>query len=458
MDVVRELLLAAGWLIAGTILVAGLVDILVDIGFLASTLGRELTIYRRTPRATVANLEYRTVRPAAILVPAWAEEAVIGDMLRRLRAALGESDYRVFLGVYANDAATAAVAGRLDPDGLWLTIVRHARDGPTTKADCLNAIWQGVLGHERRAGMRFGFVVMHDAEDVVHADELRIFNYLIDRAAMIQLPVIPILRTPWQVVAGHYLDEFAESHGKELVLRERVTGAVPSAGVGCAIARKAMDHAAHLRNGRPFCDISLTEDYAFALDLARRRERTIFVRLAGHDGAVVGTRCYFPAGFSAAVRQKARWFIGIALQGWAEDGWSGPLRLRLALLRDRLALGRALLGGLAYMWTAGFLLLSAALALRGDDGMLLAPGDRFGLILLGTMLVMVLRAVSRGVFTARVADTRQGLLSILRIPVANMINFCAACRALWLWGHHRLAGRPLRWHKTAHDFPVPDLR
>lgn len=457
MDFLCEALLASGWSIGLPILAAGLVDLTVDVGYLASALHRHWTIYRHVPRATAASLPRRAPRPAAILIPAWDEEAVIGDMLRRLRASLDDVSCRVFLGVYANDPATAAAARRVDPEGRWLEIVRHARHGPTTKADCLNAIWQGVLDHERRAGTRFDFVVMHDAEDLPHRDELRIFAYLIDRAAMVQLPVIPVLRSPWQLVAGHYLDEFAESHGKELVLRERFAGAVPSAGVGCAIARHAMDHAARTRGGRPFCDTSLTEDYAFALDLARRRERTIFVRLAGHDGAVVGTRSHFPDGFGAAVRQKARWFIGIALQGWAEDGWHGPAPLRLALLRDRLALGRALLGGLAYLWTLCFLLLSAGPLLRGGEVLALAPGESLGLVLAGTLAVALLRAASRCVFATRLAGPRQGLMSLVRIPVANAINFCAACRALWLWGRHRVAGLPLRWDKTAHEFPLPDL-
>lgn len=456
MEVLRETLLATGWMIGLPILLAGLADMAVDLGFLASTLKRRLTIYRRFPRATAASLPNRAPRPAAILIPAWDEEAVIGVMLRRLRATLEGDDFRVFLGVYANDPATAAAARRVDPQGRWLVIVHHRRQGPTTKADCLNAIWAGVLQHERRNGVRFAYLVLHDAEDVLHRDELRIFNYLIDRAAMVQLPVIPVLRAPAQFVAGHYLDEFAESHGKELVLRERVAGAVPSAGVGCAIARHALERIARARGGRPFCGRSLTEDYAFALALARCRERTIFVRLAGRDGAVVGTRSCFPDGFAMAVRQKARWFLGIAFQSWADDGWSGPPALRLALLRDRLAPGRALLGGLAYLWTAGFLLLWAVLALRGDGDMPLASGDPLGPVLLGTLALMLLRAAVRSIFSARAADRLQGLMSLARIPVANLINFCAACRAFRLWVDHRLAGRPLCWDKTAHDFPLPD--
>jgi hypothetical protein len=39
-------------------------------------------------------------------------------------------------------------------------------------------------------------VVLHDAEDVVHPLELTLFDQLIDRAGLVQLPVMPLVDLP----------------------------------------------------------------------------------------------------------------------------------------------------------------------------------------------------------------------------------------------------------------------
>ena len=94
--------------------------------------------------------------------------------------------------------------------------------------------------------------MLHDAEDVVHPLELRIFDGLIDRAAVIQLPVLPLPDPHSRWISGHYCDEFAEAHIKELVVREAVGAAIPLAGVGCAIAREPLAQLAALQDGKPF--------------------------------------------------------------------------------------------------------------------------------------------------------------------------------------------------------------
>lgn len=41
------------------------------------------------------------------------------------------------------------------------------REGPTTKADCLNRLYAALALDEDRAGRRFTAVVFHEAEDMV---------------------------------------------------------------------------------------------------------------------------------------------------------------------------------------------------------------------------------------------------------------------------------------------------
>src|SRR5436309_601510 len=80
-------------------------------------------------------------------------------------------------------------------------------DGPTTKADCLNHLYDALIEDELETGRTAKAVVLHDAEDVVHSLELRIFDGLIDRSAVIQLPVLPLTDRHSRWVAGHYCDE-----------------------------------------------------------------------------------------------------------------------------------------------------------------------------------------------------------------------------------------------------------
>src|SRR3954454_13932981 len=218
-------------------------------------------------------------------------------------------------------------------------------------------LYDALIEHELAAGVSAKAVVLHDAEDVVHPLELRTFDRLIDRAAVIQLPVLPLPDRNSRWIAGHYCDEFAEAHIKELVVREAVGAAIPLAGVGCAIARAPLARLAAGQDGKPFAGISMTEDYEVGLRIGALGLKTIFVRIPAHTGesGFVVSRGHFPASLGAAVRQKARWLGGIALSGWDRLGWSGGLGERWMRMRDRRGPLAALLLVAAYaaalMWS-----------------------------------------------------------------------------------------------------------
>ena len=198
----------------------------------------------------------------------------------------------------------AAIASVDDPR---IEAVEVPADGPTTKADCLNHLYDALLACETARDAPVKAVVLHDAEDVVHPLELRIFDRLIDRAAIVQLPVLPLPdpASPW--IAGHYCDEFAEAHIKELVVREAVGAAIPLAGVGCAIERKALARLAALEDGRPFAGDSMTEDYEMGLRIGALGLKTMFVRIP----ARIGER---------GDRRHPRPFPGDARRGGAPEG------------------------------------------------------------------------------------------------------------------------------------------
>jgi len=135
-----------------------------------------------------------------------------------------------------------------------------------------------------------------------------------------QLPVLS-LPSPWrQFTAGHYLDEFAELHFKDILVRQWLTRSIPAAGAGCAFSRRALETIAAVSDNQVFNVDSLTEDYELGLKLGRHGLRSVFVK-ARIRGEWVGTWEHFPARLRQAVRQKSRWVIGITLQGW--KGWAG---------------------------------------------------------------------------------------------------------------------------------------
>ncbi len=437
-------------------------DLVVDAVFFARLGWRRMTVYRRHARARADTLPTATPGAMAIVVPAWDEAAVIGAMLRDCTRRLDYPDYRVFVGVYPNDAATqAAVAAVGDPR---IELITCTRDGPTTKADCLNHLWRAVLADEARASRRFKAVVLHDAEDVVDALELRVFDHLMPRLAMVQLPVVPLVdgRSRW--VGGHYLDEFAESHVKDMVVREALGAAVPSAGVACAIERAMLGRIAAAAGGLPFDPACLTEDYELGIRIKLLGGRGALVRIGGsalgrradRRRNIVATREHFPATVTAALTQKTRWLLGIAFGGWDRLGWRGGLADRFMLLRDRKAIVAALLTVLGYA-AATLVLLDRGLARLVPEmaafAPLVAPGSRFAALIGFTTAVLVWRLVLRAGFTASVHGWREGLRAIPRVVVGNAINAVAAGRATRRYLSVRRGRSTLVWDKTAHRFP-----
>ena len=203
-------------------------------------------------------------------------------MLRATLRRIQHPDYRIFVGHYRNDPATAAAIASVT-DGRIETVVVEA-DGPTSKADCLNHLYDALLAHEIATGQPAKAVVLHDAEDVVHPLELALFDQLIERAGVIQLPVLPLIDPSSQWISGHYCDEFAEAHAKEMVVREAVGASIPLAGVGCAIAREALARIAAMHDGRPFVGGSMTEDYELGLRVGALGLKTMFVRIPATPG------------------------------------------------------------------------------------------------------------------------------------------------------------------------------
>lgn len=409
-----------------------------------------LTRRADTPVLNRHEVRYRQLSGrAAVLIPAWQEAGVIGDTLTHALSVWPHEDLRIYVGVYRNDPATLEAAALGARDDGRVRIVVHDREGPSTKADCLNRLYHALQQDELREGREARMVILHDAEDMVDAAALSLLDRAIGTAQFVQLPVLPMPQRSSRWVGSHYCEEFAEAHGKAMVVRNALGASLPAAGVGCAFGRRMLAQIA-FRAGRdaPFDEDSLTEDYELGVKVAALGGRSRFLRVRGEDGQLIATRAYFPGQLGPAVRQKARWMHGIALQGWDRLGWTGGPGEWWMRLRDR----RGPLSALVLL--TGYTLMVLALVLAGLDAAGFAPPwepSRLVLVLLGLNLAsFAWRAVMRFSFTRAEFGWREGLRAVLRIPVANVISIMAGFRALFAYSK-TLRGAVPEWDKTAHD-------
>jgi bacteriophage N4 adsorption protein B len=437
-------------------LIGGIDELIVDIIWLVRQFWRRWFVYPKFILATS-----KTIAPPrrpgnlAVLIPAWDESAVIADMLTAATARYGGADYTIFVGCYPNDQATIAAVKSVGHPAIRLVICDN--DGPTTKADCLNTLWRELRVQQLLTGVEYKAVILHDAEDLVSPDELIIFDRLIETNALVQLPVIPIVDPESRWISGHYCDEFAEAHCKTLVVREFLGAGVPAAGVGCAIRCDALTRLAIERGGDPFDVDSLTEDYELGLRLHALGEKTIFVRIPQHGEAnVIATRAHFPATLETAVRQKTRWITGIALAGWDRLGWGANIFECWMRLRDRRAVMAAVILTSAYF---AALLLGLLWCIRLVVG---AAPEGIGTAtetLIGVNIGLLFwRMTMRAYFVTQIYGWREGLISVPRTLVGNVIAIMAARRAVMQYWRIAKGERPI-WDKTAHKFPsVNNLR
>lgn len=273
------------------------------------------------------------------------------------------------------------------------------------------------------------------------------------------------------------MDEFAEWHTKDLVVRESLSQMVPSAGVGTCFSRRALEELAAETNNQPFNTDTLTEDYDIGARLARKGMKQIFGKFPvdyivkrqsflgwGEEkvstiSMPLGIREYFPNTFKTAYRQKARWTLGIGLQGWSQVGWEGPLSTKYLLFRDRKGLVTSFVAILGYLLLINFLVFLFA------DYMgwwtiyypsTFSPHGWLAVLMVANLCALILRIVQRSWFSFRLYGWGHAVLAIPRMVIGNFINAMAAARAWRMFIGHLITGKRLAWDKTMHDFPSTD--
>ena len=432
-----------GFFVALAFIAFGADDLLWDVFALFRGIGKK--------RVKLSVINEKPPKMLAVVIAAWHEDAVLGEVVDNLVASAQypRSLYRVFLGVYPNDDATVAVARALEKrhGGTVVTVVGD-EPGPTSKAANINATLRAIRAYERERDVRFASVTVHDAEDVVHPNEFKMTNYLIDEYDALQFPVFPLQRMPRlrlffkTLTSSTYADEFAEHHFRTMVMRDEL-GFVPSAGTGFAIGRRVLDA---YRDEDLLPRDSLTEDYKLSLTLRMRGFRVHYVlekvpRVDGRGRTVwdyIATRSLFPSTFKAAVRQKARWVYGITMQSASLGDVFGKSALTFAertfLYKDLKAkfANFVLLPGYAVL---GYFLVQTLAPSLGLPVMY--PLFSLSWWMCAFLLfMMVERQVLRGRALVNVYGWKTMAFSILLPPLfplrllwGNLVNMCATFRA-----------------------------
>ncbi len=432
------------------ILLSAIDELLTIIGYICARFGSGLPLPHRD------SLLKGPERRIAIYVPLWQEEAVIGGMLGHNLAAIAYTNFDFFVGVYPNDVGTLRAVRTAAARSPRVHLALCPHDGPTSKADCINWIYQRMLLHERERSVDFDIIMTHDAEDLIHHDELRLVNYYAAEYDMIQVPVLPLPTPASDWIHGIYCDDFAEFHGKDLPARWWLGGFIPSSGVGTAFSRRSIDALAISGSNVIFRPDCLTEDYEAGYRLRKLGFKQLFMPVcrSGPGAAPVATREFFPRTFRTARRQRTRWTTGIVLQGWARNGWGTDWNDTYWFWHDRKGLignPASLLANLIFIY--GVLTGLASLWLSCPWGFGLSVPPAAYLLLPLTAGSGVLLACVRAGCSASVYGWAFAMWSPLRTLLGNLLNTMASLGALRRFAMSIISGKPLVWLKTEHAYP-----
>jgi adsorption protein B len=440
------------------ILLSGLDDLVLDLAMLCRWLERCFRKRRRDDLPAKSQLQSLPEKRIAVFVPLWREHQVIGRMLEHNIAAIKYGNYDFFVGAYPNDTPTKAAIREAEQRFANVHLALCPHDGPTSKGDCLNWIFQQMLLYEEQHGGHFQVVVTHDAEDLIHPEALRWLNYYTGSYDMVQVPVLP-LPTPFvKFTHGVYCDEFAEFQTKDVPVRQMLGGFLPSNGVGTGYSRGALEKLAETGSNRIFDPACLTEDYENGFRLHRLGFRQHFVPIQFLDGNPVATREYFPQSFQQAIRQRTRWVIGIALQGWERHRWRGGLATIYWFWRDRKGLmGNpvSLLGNGIFLYGLCTWLVSRTTGGSWPLARMVLPSEAIW-IFIGTLCLLTLRISVRMGCASRIYGWRSALGVPIRAIWGNWMNSIATVLAVYRYTLARLRNQPLVWLKTDHLYPSRD--
>lgn len=385
---------------------------------------------------------------AAIFIANWDEQDVLGKMVEGNLTRIPTAEVCLYLGVYPNDTGTFRVAHEMEAKypGRVRVIVNHL-PGPTSKGQMLNEMFAHVFGEDEGPEL----VILHDSEDVIDPRTFDVYAAYAPDHDFIQAPVFSLNRGKGSIVASTYMDEFAERHTREMIVRDAVGAAIPSAGVGTCMTKKLIKHFLRER-GQVLMSGTVTEDYILGIEAKRAGFKSAFAAVSknaqkGFD--FVATRAFFPKSMETAIKQKTRWVYGINFEARHKLGWDGDPWDFYFFVRDRKGMVTSFLPPIS-------IALLCLMPLGYVD--IVDLPESMGDILIVSMWINLFALVTRYVVRVRASRQVYGkhdwLGIAVRWPMALYINMAAVFRAWKTYlGESQLATKPIVWSKTPHELP-----
>ena len=181
-----------------------------------------------------------------------AKIKVLESMIKGNMANLPMKNVHIFLGVYPNDTETMNIAIKMASIYPRVHVVVNSKVGPTYKGQMLNEIVNYIFKTEDILGVEFEGFILHDSEDILDPNIPYLYSLGLREADFIQTPVFSLPVKWWDLTAGTYMDEFSEIHTKDLLVRQYMGAALPSAGVGTCLSRRLILIFLSRQNGEVF--------------------------------------------------------------------------------------------------------------------------------------------------------------------------------------------------------------
>lgn len=417
------------WICSVLLIISGIDDVMVDLMYWFN---------RWKYRRSLPNMDdvlAADENSIALVICAWREYKVIGRTLTYALSKMRYNNFTIFIGIYPNDTKTLEVVKRIAQKNNRVVICVNSHDGPTTKADNLNNVYASLKRFEEDNGKKFDVVLIHDSEDFIHPLSLKLYNHIIGYQGVdaVQIPVVPIKDDRGKFIHRTYCDAFAEVHSKDLIVRQALKVFIPFAGTGMAFRREIF-HNLETQYPQVFNEANLTEDYELGLRLFKMGYKTSYINLLidkDNPNSRVATGEYFPNTFWAAVKQRSRWTAGICFQNWKMHKWTGNLKTKYFLMRDRKTIFSNFMVLLSNIVFALFLLylLGFGLGITIFDSAV-EQNSALWFFLWACFFFMVWRLIHRFIFTYSWYGLKYAFFSLIRLNFDNLINFFATFRAL----------------------------
>lgn len=427
-----------------------------------------LALFKRRKPVKLSEKEFNQMlqlpeKKIAILVANWHEEEIIERIVTGNINAIQYQNYEIILGVYPNDTGTLEAARRVEKKFKNVTVVVNTMNGPTSKGQMLNLMVSYLESqNKQRTQAPYDMLLIQDSEDIIHPYSLKLMNKHAEEYDFIQIPVFSLEVPLTKLTAGVYIDEFIESHTKDLLVRDYKNAGIPSAGVGTGMRWSAVQSILDLQAGAFLNENTLTEDYHLGLtchDLKLTQHFACeYFEVKDKDGKekleFIATREYFPQKFRQSIRQKTRWSLGISLQGFEQRKWkSVHASERYFLWRDRKGLVNAPLFTMALVFTIYF---CYTYLVHGYWPQLESQQwqTTFVALMWSNLIFSVFRIVNRMRLVSFVYGKRVAALVPIRWIVSNFINTSCTYNAVYQWGSAKIRGELPKWSKTDHVIPA----